>query len=329
MTADKVIVKCSGISKHFPYNKGVFGKPSKFVKAVNDVDLAVYKGETFGLVGESGCGKSTLGRLLLRLLEPTSGTLFYDDADITRLDKEPMRMLRQKMQIIFQDPYASLNPRMTVYENIVLSLNSFNLGDKQERQRKVLKVLSEVGIARHMMHRYPHEFSGGQRQRMVIARALVLEPEFVVCDEPVSALDMSVRSQVINLMSDLRDAYSLTYLFISHDLSVVRHICSRVAVMYLGKIVELADSETLFNNPVHPYTRALLSAIPVPDVGEKPKRIVLEGDIPNPLNLPPGCAFHTRCAHAVEQCKTVEPVLNPVSEGHSVACHLHSKQTGI
>jgi peptide/nickel transport system ATP-binding protein/oligopeptide transport system ATP-binding protein len=319
---ERVLVRGGQLRKHFPYSKGIFGKPSGYVQAVSDVDITVYKGETFGLVGESGCGKSTLGRLLIRLLEPSAGKVFYRDVEITGLKSEALRQMRRKMQIIFQDPYASLNPRMTVFENIVASLNAFHMGARSEKEQKVLKIMNDVSIAHHLMHRYPHEFSGGQRQRMVIARALVLNPEFVVCDEPVSALDVSVRSQVLNLMIELQKEYALTYFFISHDLSVIRHICTRVAVMYLGKIVELADSEALFDRPLHPYTSALLSAIPVPDAEKKAERIILQGDVPSPLNPPSGCRFHTRCRYKTERCETEEPELRQAADGHMAACHL-------
>ena len=320
MAADKDLVQAVDIKKYFPHKKSLLGKPINFVQAVDGVSLAIAEGETLGLVGESGCGKSTLGRLLLQLISPTSGQILYRGEDISPMRGEALRQMRRKMQIVFQDPYASLNPRMTVYENIVAGLDAFGLGTRQEREQKVLKMMEDVGIARHLMHRYPHEFSGGQRQRMVIARALVLGPEFVVCDEPVSALDVSVRSQVINLMADLQRAYHLTYLFISHDLSVIRHICGRVAVMYLGQIVEMTDTDTLFERSLHPYTQALLSAIPIPDVGTGRRRQILRGDVLSPIDPPKGCRFHTRCPYASERCRDQAPELKQVEEGHLAAC---------
>ena len=326
MAAEPILVKATGLKKFFTHEKGILGNPISYVQAVNGVSLDILEGETMGLVGESGCGKSTLGRMLLHLITPTEGEILYRGEDIVAMKGEKLRQMRRKMQIVFQDPYASLNPRMTVFENIVSGLEAFQIGTRRQREEKVLKIMEEVGIARHLMHRYPHEFSGGQRQRMGIARALVLGPEFVVCDEPVSALDVSVRSQVLNLMAELQKNYHLTYLFISHDLSVIRHICTRVAVMYLGQIVEIAPTDTLFENPAHPYTKALLSAIPIPDVGAGRKRQVLQGDVPSPINPPAGCKFHTRCPYATDLCRTKDPALCQVEPGHAAACHLLQKQ---
>ena len=289
---------------------------------MDSVDLTIYEGETIGVVGESGCGKSTLGRCILQLIRPTAGNVLYRGEDITKLNKEQMRQMRRKMQLIFQDPYASLNPRMTVLELIMAPLEAFGIGTMEERVQRVKEIMELVGMPENMMNRYPHEFSGGQRQRIVIARALVLNPEFVVCDEPVSALDVSVRAQVLNLIQELKKKKHLTYMFISHDLSVVKYISDRIAVMYLGRIVEIAEKNELYNNPQHPYTKALLSAIPIPDVDNKMKREILTGDVPSPLNPPSGCYFHTRCKYATERCKTECPVLHDVGNGHMVACHL-------
>ena len=289
---------------------------------MDSVDLTIYEGETIGVVGESGCGKSTLGRCILQLIRPTAGNVLYRGEDITKLNKEQMRQMRRKMQLIFQDPYASLNPRMTVLELIMAPLEAFGIGTMEERVQRVKEIMELVGMPENMMNRYPHEFSGGQRQRIVIARALVLNPEFVVCDEPVSALDVSVRAQVLNLIQELKKKKHLTYMFISHDLSVVKYISDRIAVMYLGRIVEIAEKNELYNNPQHPYTKALLSAIPIPDVDNKMKREILTGDVPSPLNPPSGCYFHTRCKYATERCKTECPALHDVGNGHMVACHL-------
>ena len=292
-----------------------------YVKAVDGVSFDVRRGEVFGIVGESGCGKSTLGRGICKLEKPTGGTVILDGEDISGYNDRQMRPVRKKVQMVFQDPYASLNPRMSVFDIIAEPLVIHNLArNKGELEEKVLDLLRKVGLDDYHANRYPHEFSGGQRQRMVIARALVLGPEFVVCDEPVSALDVSVRSQVINLMADLQRAYHLTYLFISHDLSVIRHICGRVAVMYLGQIVEMTDTDTLFERPLHPYTQALLSAIPIPDVGTGRRRQILRGDVLSPIDPPKGCRFHTRCPYASERCRDQAPELKQVEEGHLAAC---------
>ena len=318
----KVLLEVQKVKKEFVTSKSLTGKPLKIVHAVDSVDLTIYEGETIGVVGESGCGKSTLGRCILQLIRPTAGNVLYRGEDITKLNKEQMRQMRRKMQLIFQDPYASLNPRMTVLELIMAPLEAFGIGTMEERVQRVKEIMELVGMPENMMNRYPHEFSGGQRQRIVIARALVLNPEFVVCDEPVSALDVSVRAQVLNLIQELKKKKHLTYMFISHDLSVVKYISDRIAVMYLGRIVEIAEKNELYNNPQHPYTKALLSAIPIPDVDNKMKREILTGDVPSPLNPPSGCYFHTRCKYATERCKTEGPVLHDVGNGHMVACHL-------
>ena len=318
----KVLLEVQKVKKEFVTSKSLTGKPLKIVHAVDSVDLTIYEGETIGVVGESGCGKSTLGRCILQLIRPTAGNVLYRGEDITKLNKEQMRQMRRKMQLIFQDPYASLNPRMTVLELIMAPLEAFGIGTMEERVQRVKEIMELVGMPENMMNRYPHEFSGGQRQRIVIARALVLNPEFVVCDEPVSALDVSVRAQVLNLIQELKKKKHLTYMFISHDLSVVKYISDRIAVMYLGRIVEIAEKNELYNNPMHPYTKALLSAIPIPDVDNKMKREILTGDVPSPLNPPSGCYFHTRCKYATERCKTECPALHDVGNGHMVACHL-------
>lgn len=317
-----VLVEVKGVKKEFVTAKTFTGKPLKIVHAVDNVNLKIYEGETIGVVGESGCGKSTLGRTILQLITPTAGQVLYRGEDITKLKKEDMRQMRRKMQLIFQDPYASLNPRMTVLELIKAPLDAYKIGTNQERIQKVKEIMELVGMPENMMNRYPHEFSGGQRQRIVIARALVLDPEFVVCDEPVSALDVSVRAQVLNLIQDLQKTKKLTYLFISHDLSVVKYVSDRIAVMYLGRIVEVATKSELYNNPQHPYTKALLSAIPMPDVDKKMKREILTGDVPSPLNPPKGCYFNTRCKYASDRCRQDCPALHDIGNGHLVACHL-------
>lgn len=317
------LLEVKGVKKYFPITGGVFQKVVGNVKAVDGVDMYIKRGETLGLVGESGCGKSTLGRVILRLLDATEGAINYGGKDVLKLKKEEMREMRKKMQIIFQDPYASLNPRMTVGDIIGEPMDIFGLASGHAKEEKVLDLLHIVGLGTQHIRRYPHEFSGGQRQRVGIARALAVDPELIICDEPVSALDVSVRSQVLNLMQELQQKFGLTYLFISHDLSVVKHISDRVSVMYLGKVVEIAEKNELYDKPLHPYTRALLSAIPIPDPEVKRERIILEGDVPSPVNPPSGCHFHTRCKYAKPECSKVEPKLKDVGGEHFVACHLY------
>lgn len=319
----EMLLDVRNLVKHFPIKGGLFGKTVGHVKAVDGVNFFIRKGETLGMVGESGCGKSTTGRVVLRLIEATSGEVFFKGQDILKLKKEEMRSLRREMQIIFQDPYASLNPRMTVGSIIAEALEIHGIAHgKEEKEQRVLQLLETVGLQAHHMRRYPHEFSGGQRQRIGVARALAVDPSLIICDEPVSALDVSIQAQVINLMQDLQNEFGLTYLFIAHDLSVVKHISDRVAVMYLGKIVELAEKEELYRNPQHPYTKALLSAIPLPNPTLKRERIILEGDVPSPVNPPTGCHFHTRCRYAQEVCRTADPVFKDYGGEHFVACHM-------
>ncbi len=309
------------VKQHFPIKGGVFSKTIGYVYAVDDVNFTLSKGETLGLVGESGCGKSTTGRTILRLIEPTAGAISFEGQDITTLDKSAMRALRREMQIIFQDPYASLNPRMTVGSIIGEPLEIHKIAKGSEKEERVASLLQKVGLRAEDMRKYPHEFSGGQRQRIGIARALALNPKLIVCDEPVSALDVSIQAQVINLLEDLQAEFGLSYLFIAHNLNVVEHISNRVAVMYLGQIVELASDEELYKNPQHPYTEALLSAVPIPDPTVKKKRIILEGDVPSPINPPKGCHFHTRCMYKEKICEEVEPEFKDIGGGHWVACH--------
>jgi oligopeptide transport system ATP-binding protein len=304
----------------------VFSKTIGYVYAVDDINFTLEKGETLGLVGESGCGKSTTGRTILRLIEPTDGAIYFEGQDITGLDKGAMRALRREMQIIFQDPYASLNPRMTIGSIIGEPLEIHKIARGSEKGERVASLLQKVGLRAEDMRKYPHEFSGGQRQRIGIARALALNPKLIVCDEPVSALDVSIQAQVINLLEDLQAEFGLSYLFIAHNLNVVEHISDRVAVMYLGQIVELASDEELYKNPQHPYTEALLSAVPIPDPTVKKKRIILEGDVPSPINPPRGCHFHTRCMYKEKICEEVEPEFKNIGGGHWVACHFRPTQ---
>jgi len=321
---DGVLVRVENLKKYFPITRGIiFQKTIGYVRAVDDISFFIRRGETFGLVGESGCGKTTVGRTILQLYRPTAGKVYFDGIDLTTLKGEELRRMRRRMQIIFQDPYASLNPRMTVGDIIGEPLEIHGIAKGKEKRERVMELLQIVGLNPYFINRYPHEFSGGQRQRIGIARALAMYPDFIVCDEPISALDVSIQAQIINLLEELQAKFGLTYLFIAHDLAVVRHISDRVAVMYLGKIVELTDRDTLYTNPLHPYTQALLSAVPIPDpvVEERRRRIILKGEIPSPANPPSGCRFHTRCPVVMDICKEVEPEFKDVGGEHWVACH--------
>lgn len=315
------LLKVEGLVRHFVARRSVFGRPTATVKAVDGIDLTLRAGQTLALVGESGCGKSTVGRLILRLIEPTAGKVQFDGCDVLKLNASELRAFRRKVQIVFQDPYASLNPRMTVQQILAEPLALHGIAPPARRNDRVAELLSLVGLDARFAPRYPHELSGGQRQRIAIARALAVEPKLIVCDEPVSALDVSIRSQILNLLSDLQRRLGLTYVFISHDLSVVKHIATRVAVMYLGRVVEMADAEELFAHPRHPYTRALFSAIPVPSPRALKQRQILEGDVPSPLSPPSGCHLHPRCAYAVERCRIEQPLLIDHGVGHATACH--------
>lgn len=318
------LLEVKNLKKYYPVKRKLLSREQTFVKAVDDVSFTVQKGETLGIVGESGCGKSTMGRTILQLQPATDGEIIYKGKDITNLSFRQMRPLRKEMQIVFQDPYSSLNARKTIQQILLEPFEIHRLYSRKERLDRVHEMLEKVGLNREFANRYPHEFSGGQRQRIGIARALMLEPEFVVADEPVSALDVSVQAQVLNLLQDLQEDYNLTYLFIAHDLSVVKHISTRIGVMYLGRLVELVDKNDLYREPLHPYTQALLSAIPIPKVGKKRERIILKGDVPNPENPPVGCPFHTRCRHKMDICSQVRPELKEVEKNRFVACHLYN-----
>ncbi len=316
------LLKVSNLKKYYPVKTGILQRVSDQVLAVDDVSFTVKNGETLGLVGESGCGKTTIGRAILRLTEPTAGAVEFDGKDLLKLKGEEMKAVRRDMQIIFQDPYASLDPRMRIGDSVMEGLEIHKIGDRKDRYQLAVDTLKKVGLEEYHSRRYPHEFSGGQRQRIGIARALALQPRFIVCDEPVSALDVSIQSQVLNILKDLQQELGLTYLFIAHNLGVVEHISNRVAVMYLGKMVELADREELFRNPLHPYTKALMSAIPIPNPRLRREHIILKGDVPSPLNPPKGCRFHPRCPIAVAQCAVEEPPFVEKNPDHSAACWL-------
>jgi oligopeptide/dipeptide ABC transporter ATP-binding protein len=322
-SSEHSILEIENLKKYFPIKKGIFSKQVGVVKAVDGVSFKVQQGETLGIVGESGCGKSTLARLIIRLYEATDGSVKLEGTELTHLTYKEMRDKRRNIQMVFQDPYASLNPRWTVERTLMEPMKIYGIGSTKERKDRVAELLNNVGLDPSYAKRYPHEFSGGQRQRIGIARALVLNPKVIIADEPVSALDISVQAQVINLMQDLQDQLHLTYIFITHDLSVVEHISSRIAVMYLGKVVELADKDVLFSDPKHPYTKALMSAAPEIEKTHKKERIVLKGDVPSPANPPSGCAFHTRCPYAMDVCQLKTPNLKKLSNGQYVSCHLY------
>lgn len=320
------LIRLVDVKKYYPLKKELFSRETKYVKAVDSVSFSINEGDTLGLVGESGCGKSTIGRTILRLEESSGGELWYKGRDIFKLKKSELRLLRKDMQIIFQDPYSSLNPKMTVDQIVGEAISLHNIATGKEKEKRVQELLEMVGLRSFHAKRYPHEFSGGQRQRIGIARALAVNPKFIVCDEPVSALDVSIQAQVLNLLSSLQKEFNLTYLFIAHGLTAVKHISTKVGVMYLGKLVELAKSDTIYENPLHPYTIALISAIPEPDPEIVKKRIILEGDVPSPVNPPKGCRFHERCPQSKEICGLVEPEFEDKGEGHFVACHFVDKK---
>lgn len=319
----EALLEIRNLKTWFPVDDAIFGKSKTFVKAVDDVSFDIYEGEVLGLVGESGCGKSTISRSILRLTEPTSGSVYFKGEDLLKMKKRDFMKKRREMQMVFQDPYSSLSPRMKIGATIAEPMEIHRLGNKEERKAKVAELLEIVGLEKEHAYRYPHEFSGGQRQRIGIARVLAADPKFMICDEPVSALDVSIRSQILNLLMDLKKEFGLTMLFISHDLSVMEYLCDRIVVMYLGKIMEIADKKDLYKNPAHPYTKALLSVIPVPDPKAKHERIILEGDTPSPVNPPAGCRFCARCPMAQPVCSEKEPPLIEIREGHHVACHFH------
>jgi oligopeptide/dipeptide ABC transporter ATP-binding protein len=326
---DAALLEVAHLTKHYPVRKGIFSKVSGQVHAVDDVSFSIAEGETLGLVGESGCGKSTTGKTILRLIEPTSGTIRWRGQRIDRLSSREVRPFRRELQAVFQDPYSSLNPRMRAADIVAEPVRNFESASSAEIRERVASLFEKVGLRPDQMVKYPYEFSGGQRQRLGIARALAPRPKLIVCDEPVSALDVSVQAQVINLLMRLQDDLRLSYLFVAHDLAVVEHISHRVAVMYLGKIIELTDKRSLFTHPQHPYTEALLSAVPVPDPRVQRKRVILSGDVPSPINPPSGCRFHTRCPYTMQRCRSEEPAMKEIRTGHFVACHLRAAETSM
>lgn len=319
------LLKIEEMKVYFPIKSGVFQTKVNYVKAVDGISFSIKQGESFGIVGESGCGKSTASRAVLQLIKPTSGRVYFKNQDLTSLSKKQLRNTRKNIQMIFQDPYDSLNPRLTVEEILAEPLKAHKIGSKEERRKKIIEIMNVCGLNPEYIHRYAHEFSGGQRQRIGIARALIMKPDLVVADEPVSALDVSIQSQILNLMMDLQETFNLTYLFISHDLSVVRHFCDRIGVMYLGRMAEVAETDSLFENPLHPYTKSLLSAIPISNPRQKRERVLLQGDVPSPVDPPKGCAFASRCPEAMDICKSDKPEMIEVEKNHYVACHLYTK----